>query len=111
MNKSKRRVGFVAAFTLIADGLALAGAILLQSVWAVVVVLGCAAFSLYWFYVWRYEKRQVRYPLVPPEGRGDAYLPRTDIPRPIHEDFRRMQEKKRRLEKLRKMVRRKGKQA
>ena len=47
--------------------------------------------------------------MVPPEGRGDVYLPRTDIPRPIHEDFRRIEEKKRRLEKIRKMTRKKGK--
>jgi len=107
--KRKKYVGFVAAVALIADGLALAGAILLQSVWGVVVVLGCAAFSLFWFYVWRYEKRQVRYPLVPPEGKGDAYLPRTDIPRPMHEDFRRIEEKKRMLEKIKKMTRKQKK--
>jgi len=105
----KKHVRLVAAAALIAEGLALASAIILQSIWAVVVVIGCSAFSLYCFYVRRYQKKQPRYPLVPPEGKGDIYFPRTDIPRPIHEDFRRMQERKRSLERIRKMVRKKGK--
>jgi len=29
---------------------------------------------------------------MPPEGRMDIYFPRTDIPRPIHEDVRRYPE-------------------
>jgi len=104
LSKSKSRVWLTVAVVLIADGLALAIAFLLQSVWGILIVLGCIAFSLYWLYVRRYEKKQPRYPLVPPEGKGDIYFPRTDIPRPIHEDFRRIQEKKRRLEKVRKMT-------
>jgi hypothetical protein len=45
--------------------------------------------------------------LVPPEGKQDMYLPRTDIPRPVFEDFRKMKEKKQRLAKLRRMVQKK----
>jgi len=105
--RRKRVSAVVVAFALVAYGLALAIAILLQNIWAVITVLGCVALTLYWFHVRYYEKKQPRYPLVPPEGKGDIYLPRTDIPRPIHEDFRRMQEKKRRLEKIKKMARKK----
>ena len=47
--------------------------------------------------------------MVPPEAKADIYFPRTDIPRPIHEDFRRMEEKRRRLAKIKKKMRRKKK--
>lgn len=50
------------------------------------------------------KKKEPRYPLVPPEGRGDVYLPRTDIPRPVYEDFRKIEEKKRSFARVRKMV-------
>jgi hypothetical protein len=43
---------------------------------------------------------------VPPEGKGDAYLPRTSIPKPIYKDFREMRKKKRKFEKIRRMMRR-----
>ena len=46
--------------------------------------------------------------MAPPEGKMDIYFPRTNIPRPIHEDFRRMQEKKRKLDKIKKMRRKKS---
>jgi hypothetical protein len=36
-----------------------------------------------------YKRAKPKYPIVPPEGRTDIYFPRTDIPRPIHEDVRR----------------------
>jgi len=105
--KWKWHIWLVTAINLIAFGLALAIAMLLQSLWGVVIVLGCMAFGLYAFYISRHQKRQPRYPLVPPEGKGDIYLPRTDIPRPIYDDFRRMREKKRKFEKIRKMTRKK----
>jgi hypothetical protein len=38
-----------------------------------------------------YKKTKAKYPLVPPEGRMDTYFPRTNIPRPIHEDVQRYQ--------------------
>jgi hypothetical protein len=50
------------------------------------------------------KKKEPRYPLVPPEGRVDVYLPRTDIPRPVYEDFRKIEEKKRSFARVRKMV-------
>ncbi|MGQ9641018.1 MAG: hypothetical protein ACUVUF_02670 [Candidatus Bathycorpusculaceae bacterium] len=39
-----------------------------------------------------YKKMKAKYPLVPPEGRMDVYFPRTNIPRPIHEDMQRYPE-------------------
>jgi hypothetical protein len=36
-----------------------------------------------------YKRIKLKYPIIPPEGRTDIYFPRTDIPRPIHEDMRR----------------------
>ncbi|UCE95885.1 MAG: hypothetical protein JSV51_09330 [Candidatus Bathyarchaeota archaeon] len=35
-----------------------------------------------------YKGKKPKYPIVPPEGRPEIYFPRTDIPRPIHEDER-----------------------
>jgi hypothetical protein len=43
---------------------------------------------------------------VPPDGKGDMYLPRTNIPRSLYADFREMREKKRKFEKMRRMMRR-----
>jgi len=63
---------------------------------------------MYWFYVRYYKKKKPRYPIVPPEGKADIYS-RANIPRPIHEDFRRMQEKKKRFAKLDKLKRRRNK--
>lgn len=97
------QIGIASIF--VVQGLALAGAILLQSIWAIVVVSGVIAFSLYFFYVRLYQNREARYPLVPPEGKVDIYFPRTDIPRPIYGDIRRMEEKKRRLAKIKKKMR------
>jgi len=51
------------------------------------------------------NKRQAALPLVPPEGRTDWYLPTTDIPRPVIEDYRKIEEKKRKFSKLNKMLR------
>lgn len=95
------------ALVLVANGLAIASAILLQDILAVAVVLGILAFDVCLYYFRLHQKKEPQYPLVPPEGKGDIYLPRTDIPRPIHEDFRRMREKKHRFEKIEKLVRRK----
>jgi len=103
----KKHVLFVTVLIFISYGLALASAIILQSVWAAVIVLGSLILGLYWFYTTRRQKKQPRYPMVPPEGKGDIYFPRTDIPRPIDEDFRKAEEKRRRLEKIRKIARRK----
>jgi len=79
-----------------------ASVILLQNLWAIIIVIAVIGFDLYWFYA-GHNKKKPQYPLVPPEGKSDVYLPRSDIPRPIHADFREMQEKKRKLEKIRRL--------
>jgi hypothetical protein len=108
LGSGKERVLPIAvALALIAEGLALASAILVHNLWLVVICLGGLVIGLYGLYVILHQKKEPRYPLVPPEGKGDVYLPRTDIPRPIHADFRRMREKKRRLEKIKRMIRKK----
>lgn len=94
------------ALIFVVEGLALVSVILLRYIWGYVIVLGVIAFTLYFFYV-RLHLKKTRYPLVPPEGKADIYFPRTDIPRPIHEDLRKMQKRKRRLEKIKKMARKK----
>ena len=69
-------------------------------------------FILYCYLLYRfvYKAGKPEYPLVPPEGRMDIYFPRTDIPRPVHEDvrrypdaFRRETRWKKRAERLEKM--------
>lgn len=70
----------------------------------------------YCFFLYRYSrgKWRTKYPIVPPEGRTDIYFPRTDIPRPIHEDtrryprfFRRRRTPKRKAEEMEKTRRKK----
>ncbi len=107
--RKKRAVQIGTAFVLVANGLAIASAVILRDIWFVIIVLGIVAFDIYLYYFRFQRKKEPRYPLVPPEGKGDAYLPRTDIPRPIHEDFRRMREKKRRFERIEKLRRKKKK--
>jgi hypothetical protein len=51
--------------------------------------LGSFVMYCYMLYRFVYKGAKPKYPLVPPEGRTDIYFPRTDIPRPIHEDARR----------------------
>ena len=89
--------------------LALAGAIAVQSVWALIVTTGLAIFSLYIISNQFKNRRKLRYPLVPPEAKSDMYVPRTNIPRPVIEDFREMEEKKRKFAKLKKMAQRAAK--
>ena len=100
-------IGISAIF--VVEGLLLVGGILVQSIWMCVIAAGTIAFTLYFFYVRLYQKKEVRYPMAPLEGKTDIYFPRTNIPRPIHADMRRMQEKKRRFAKLKKILRRRKK--
>lgn len=93
---------------LAACAIPLVAATLFQNVLLIAVALWYVAFDLYWFYVRYYKKRKPRYPMVPPEGKADIYS-RANIPRPIHEDFRRMREKKRRFAELDKLKRRRSK--
>jgi hypothetical protein len=89
----------------IIDALLLGISVVWQSYWTAAVLLGMYLFSLsFFFYSRRQRKRRLQYPLVPPEGKADVYFPRTKIPRPIHEDFRKMDERKRKLKKLRRMI-------
>lgn len=107
---AKRKLAIVGiVLVLVADVFALASAVLLQNVWFVILVFVFTAFGVYAFYIRRVHKRRPRYPLVSPEGMPDMYLPRTDIPRPVVEDFRKIEEKRRRFAKLKKTIRRVGK--
>jgi len=101
------RIWFI--LILVGCGIPLIAAVLVQSIPLVAVALGIIGFELYWFYVRYYQKKKPRYPLVSPDGKPDIYLPRTDIPRPIYEDFYRMQEKKRKFAKLDKWKRKRNK--
>ena len=100
----KKTAQFVIILAFAADGLALASAVLLQSFWGVIICLGGIAFGIYSLYVRFVLKRRLRYPLVPPEGKPDMYVPRTDIPRPVIEDFRKIEEKRRKFAKIKKLV-------
>jgi len=78
-------------------------AILLQNLWLMLIVWAVVAFDLYWFYIRYHKKKRPRYPMAPLPGEGaDAYFPRTDIPRPIHADAIKMQERQKRLAKIKK---------
>jgi hypothetical protein len=110
LGKLKRHTIFVLAIIAISYGIGLASAIIMQDIWLAitVVAVGGASWILIGHYLTRHHKRRrPQYPLVPPEARPDMYLPRTDIPRPIYQDSRTMEEKKRKIEKLRKMTRKK----
>lgn len=100
-------IGISAIF--VVEGLLLASGILVQSIWMCVIAAGTIAFTLYFFYVRLHQKKEARYPMAPLEGKTDIYFPRTNIPRPIHADMRRMQEKKRRFAKLKKKIGRRKK--
>ena len=80
--------------------------VLTQSIWWCTVSSAAIALTIYYFYVRLYLKKKARYPIVPPEGKTDIYFPRTDIPRPVYADFRKMKEKKREPEKIKKKTRR-----
>jgi len=51
-----------------------------------------------------YKRIKAKYPLAPPEGQMDVYFPRTNIPRPIHEDVQRYPEFFGRKRKIRKKM-------
>jgi len=106
-----RKLGALVGISIIfvVEGLWLFIGFLVQSVWTCVIASGIIAFTIYFLYVRLYQKKEARYPIVPPEGKTDIYFPRTDIPRPVHADFRRMQEKKQKLAKIKRKMRRKKK--
>lgn len=77
------------------------------NIYGVLASSSLIAVSLYWYYVRYVKKKKPRYPLTAPEGKSDFYLPRTNIPRPVHADFREIDEKRRRLAKIRRLARKK----
>jgi len=103
--EEKRILDLWLILVLIGNGFALASVFLVGSFWAVIICLGIIAFDIYWYYIRRVKGRKPRYPLVPPEGKADVYLPRTNIPRPVVADFRELEEKKRKFAKVKKMIR------
>jgi hypothetical protein len=101
-------IGISAIFMV--EGLFLLIGFLVQSIWTCVIALTVLASTFYYFYIRLYRKKEATYPVVPPEGKTDIYFPRTDIPRPVYADMRKMQEKKKKLEKIKKKMRHKRKQ-
>jgi hypothetical protein len=99
------------AFLLLINGSALDYLIVslffIPNVWGVLIGSSVMALGFYWYYVQHVKKKQPRYPLVAPEGKADFYLPRTKIPRPVHADFREIEEKKRKFAKVKKLTRKK----
>lgn len=89
---------------LVVAGVAIAGAIVLQSFLVMLIASAAIAFDLYWFYVRYYKRVKPKYPMASPDAKPvDAYFPRTNIPRPLHEDPRRIHEEKHKLDKIRKL--------
>jgi len=106
-----RRILGTWAFILLINGSALGYLIFslffIPNVWGVLIGLSVMALGFCWYYVRYVKKKQQQYPLVAPEGKADFYLPRTKIPRPVHADFREVEEKKRKFAKVKKLTRKK----
>ena len=81
------------AFILFLGGIVLAVGALTQSIPEALLGSGLMLIGLYWFYVRYYRQRKPRHPFGPPDGKPDIYFPRSNIPRPLYEDMRRMKEK------------------
>ncbi|MEM3627820.1 MAG: hypothetical protein QXE06_00455 [Candidatus Bathyarchaeia archaeon] len=101
MEKRILDLGFI--FLLLLNVLSLTGLVLIGNVWVFPFSLAVFAVDFYWYYVRRVKGKKPRYPLVPPEGKADVFLPRTDIPRPVIADFREIEEKRRRMAKIKKL--------
>jgi hypothetical protein len=84
---------------LFTGGIVVAIGVLIQGPPAVLLGSEIIALGLYWFYVRIHRQRKPVHPFGPPDGKPDIYFPRSDIPRPLYEDMRRMLEEKRRLSK------------
>lgn len=106
MGTGKKLVVLIGISTIFAvEGLLLVSSVLIQSIWWCVVASGIIALIIYYFYVRLYQKKKARYPIVPPEGKTDIYFPRTDIPDLCMRTSAGY--KKRKLEKIKKKIRRK----
>jgi hypothetical protein len=101
--REKRALDLFFFLLLLLNGFLLACLVIIRSLWAILLSLIVLTVDFYWYYVRRVKGKKPRYPLVPPEGRADVYLPRTDIPRPVIADFREIEEKKRKISKIKKM--------
>lgn len=84
--------------------MSVAASLLFLNVWTTLMSIAIVAFDVCAFYARFIRKKKRRYPLIPPEGKPDWYLPLTNIPRPVIEDSRKEEEKKRKLAHVRKMV-------
>ena len=79
----RRRLYWVlVTLVLVMDAVVLGVGLPAQPVMAYVAVLAMFAVEacVFLYYVKHFRKEKLRYPLVPPEGKGDVYLPKTDIP-------------------------------
>lgn len=91
-------------FVSIGNVFAIASWVFLQNILLTVLsALASIPFDMHLFYLLLIVRRKPQYPLVPPEGKWDMYLPRTGIPRPVIADFREIEEKKRKFAKIKKM--------
>jgi hypothetical protein len=97
-----RQVGLISL--LCANVLGVAVLLLFPNLWTALFLLSAIIFDIYALSVGSARKKKMQYPLVPPEGKPDWYLPLTNIPRPVTEDFRKIEEKKRKFAKIRKIV-------
>jgi hypothetical protein len=86
--------------------LAIVETVVLANFWSYYIAGGILVLDLGFFYVRAARRKKLRYPLIPPEGRADWYLPTTNIPRPVIKDYREIEEKKRKFSKLNKKLRR-----
>lgn len=109
--KERRILDLWIILIFIGNGFALASVALIRNIWSLIITFGIIAFDLYWYYMRRIKKKKPRYPLATPEGKTDVYFPRTNIPRPVYEDFRKIDEQKRKFAKLNKMLRKKKRNA
>ncbi len=96
------QVGLISLFC--ANVLGVAVFLLFPNLWTILFLLSAIIFDIYALPVRFARKKKTRYPLVPPEGKPDWYFPLTNVPRPVIEDFRKIEEKKRRFAKIRKIV-------
>ena len=77
----------------IVNGFAVGSWVVLQNIFLTMLFfLASMPLDVYLLYLVLILRRKPRYPLAPPEGKWDMYLPRTNIPRPLYEDFRKMKE-------------------
>ena len=85
MSRKKRFwAGFL--FLALTFSFPLASAIILQTIWAVILVLTGFLGSVYLLYRFTIRKVKPKYPAVPPTGKPDIYTA-LRIPRPIYEDM------------------------